>query len=293
MSVQELSVESNETDLPNPEYAEFLPAAEGQSVPESQDALVPSAEETPSADRAASEPVDFAAERAKLEEEYQRREWSIRGNLLQEQRRREAAEQAAKEHEQRYRDVESDYDRKLQAARDASEDFGTRQLYQAELDKRASQREATQAQMAAREQTAAAQAIIAQAQERESAQAAAMMREATVPTLTEFVTSYGKQLAMPDDEVAAVKTALNSPATKALFAGVDPRVLPHVLRGFGEAIEQLLPLMNERSKGSTQAQAASSGTYRREGTGAGGTGSAIENMSDDELFNTIERVKAG
>jgi len=31
MSVQELSVESTDTDLPNPEYAEFLPATEDQS----------------------------------------------------------------------------------------------------------------------------------------------------------------------------------------------------------------------------------------------------------------------
>ena len=140
-------------------------------------------------------------------------------------------------------------------------------LYQHELEKRGLQREITQREATARQQTEYAQQIIAQAQQRESEQAAAQMRQQTVPTLVDFTTSYGKEMNLDAEDLAALRSTVESDATKALFATMDPQVLPYVMRGFGEALEQLMPMIQQRSAKRAQAQAASSGAFRQEGTG--------------------------
>lgn len=247
------------------EDIEPTPAQE-QAAPEARPA---SAE--PPAPTATPMPTESPTKSAaEIEAEAQRRERSLRGNLMQEQKRRELAEQQAQEAERRWRDQEAEYDRRLQAARDSAEDPETRVLYQRELEQRGLQREVAQREAAAAQQAQYAQQIIAQAQQREAEQAAAMMRQQTIPTLSDFAQQYGKQQNLTDEDIAALKSTVDSEQTRALFASVEPQVLPFVLRGFGEAIERMVPLMQQRAAQQAQRAAATSGAFRQEGGGASG-----------------------
>lgn len=263
-----------DTTLPRDEEPRSMAAlleeepAPVEAAPSAQPAPERAPDDTASADTGAP---DLAAERARLEAEYQRREASIRGNWQQAQRRAEEAEQQRLAAEQRLRDQEADYDRRLQAARDATEDPDLREAYQRELQKRAEQRELQQREAQAAMTAAQAQQIIQAYHQREWEQTAELVRQQTVPVLTGFVEEYGQQLGLPAEDIKSIRQVIDSDDTKSLFAGLDPQAAHHTLLGFGRALERLLPAMQERSAQAAQRQAASSGAYRREGgTGANG-----------------------